>query len=959
MHKRRNILINWMFCFTICTIVLLTAASIQAAPLAGSVISNQASASYSTCLDSSCSLLSEQTSVTSNLVETVVQAVPYFVLENDQNQPAVSGQPVNFPHILTNMGNVTDSYSLCIGSVDAAVSEWALFIDENSDGVADQNGKLFSDQDADANGCWLQSTRDLDPGDVFNFVIVAIATGTQGSSIEPLLDITATSNQDPSLSQTNTDNVVFPDGPVIEVVKAMSDTLGLSPSGPYTVTLRYRNLSTQMARNVLLEDVLPTQHTDVQGTVQQGGMTYVANSARWSLNDTTILTDSDDGIQVVDGEKIAFCAYSANCVDRVTAKVSSVPAGVTATLSFQVTVESGISNASRIFNTADYAYEDELGSVFSNLRSNTVTFTVTDNAQEPGVVANNTTTDNNAGLDDSQNTGNIVESIAIEQGESAVFNNVIWNTGDGVDTFDITLDSINDRQGEPLVNPFPQGSVFQLLQSDNNTPLTDTSGSGIVDTGPIPIPDVSGQCPARFVSSGTACGVVVVLKATLPIDFSGLGPFDVTKRAISNTNSSVSNAVTDRLASITAASVDLTNDQPVAGDGSGPGEGQGPELNPVTTATVAPGENATFTLFVNNTSGRQDNYLLTVSDTDTPFTPGQLPAGWKVQFFNDGGSSDCSTQGQLISATATIVSGGNVQVCAIVTTPTSGEGGDSLDLFFRALSPTTGAQDIKRDRVVLVEQPAISITPDQLGQVEPGSGVVYTHQVRNSGNQGLESITLVGGPDISADGWSITLYEDTDGDGQWSPGDTIIGPTDILTTANGNAQLLPGEEVVVFARIFAPANAAQGDLNVKQLTVSAVTLANGTAVSDTASDTTTVTQSDVVIVKRQALDDNCDGTPDTNGFVLTRFNVMPGQCVLYQLTATNQGDETRFNVTLRDRTQPFTVYAVAGQACTNPDGSCDAAILAPVDGEEGDIEANVGGLTPGEQARLVFGVKVL
>ncbi|TVM04905.1 MAG: hypothetical protein FMJ08_10975, partial [Halomonas sp.] len=46
-----------------------------AAPQAGTIISNQASASFKSCLDDACNETAEAQSVTSNLVETVVQAV--------------------------------------------------------------------------------------------------------------------------------------------------------------------------------------------------------------------------------------------------------------------------------------------------------------------------------------------------------------------------------------------------------------------------------------------------------------------------------------------------------------------------------------------------------------------------------------------------------------------------------------------------------------------------------------------------------------------------------------------------------------------------------------------------------------------------------------------------------------------------------------------------------------------
>ena len=121
-------------------ILILSSVSAQA-PAAGTVIKNQATATYK---DSSGI---EQTT-TSNIVETVVQQVGAFILEQDQSRYGIEGQVVSFPHVLTNTGNGNDSFALTaidILSTDAYdFDNISIYPDVNQDGVADSNVPITS-----------------------------------------------------------------------------------------------------------------------------------------------------------------------------------------------------------------------------------------------------------------------------------------------------------------------------------------------------------------------------------------------------------------------------------------------------------------------------------------------------------------------------------------------------------------------------------------------------------------------------------------------------------------------------------------------------------------------------------------------------------------------------------------------------------------------------------------------
>jgi hypothetical protein len=83
---------------------------------------------------------------------------------------------------------------------------------------------------------------------------------------------------------------------------------------------------------------------------------------------------------------------------------------------------------------------------------------------------------------------------------TVVFTDTLTNTGDSLDTFEITA----------AAGAFPEGTVFGLFRNDGVTPLPDTDGNHLVDTGPI----------------GAGAQVLIQLHATLPGGASG-GPYNL------------------------------------------------------------------------------------------------------------------------------------------------------------------------------------------------------------------------------------------------------------------------------------------------------------------------------------------------------------------------------------------------------------------------------------------------
>ena len=86
-------------------LMLISPSETLAAPVAGSVIGNQASATY---LDGS----GQSRTATSNLVETVVAQVGGVDIESDLSKTTSVGGTVNYPHTITNSGNGVDTFGL-------------------------------------------------------------------------------------------------------------------------------------------------------------------------------------------------------------------------------------------------------------------------------------------------------------------------------------------------------------------------------------------------------------------------------------------------------------------------------------------------------------------------------------------------------------------------------------------------------------------------------------------------------------------------------------------------------------------------------------------------------------------------------------------------------------------------------------------------------------------------------
>ena len=836
----------------------------QDPPPAGSVIGNQATATYT---DES----GTSRTVTSNLVQTIVNQIPGLDLVPDLSRTASPSAQIVFPHTITNTGNGVDTYTLStvqLGSSEFTFTSIELYADVNGDGQADNNTPLIV-------------TPPLAPGEVYNFVIVAQIPPTASEGNRNQMLVLATSDFDDTISDSVTDITTITGNAVINLVKSMSAGEGDPGSGPHQITLSYTNAGNVTASSVVITDALPN------------GMSYLANSARWSESGAIVLSDGDNTDLQGTAPNTIIYDFGITAVGQVTATISEVLPGQSATLTFDVVIDGDVPH-STLNNTANYSYNDGSGEV-GPFESNTVPFQVNLIAE---IIA----------------VGDTIRSS--EQGGVIYFENIITNSGNARDIFNVTLG----------INSFPAGTSFFLLKSDGRTPLLDTNGDGIPDTGPLNIGETD----------------TVVVQVLLPPNVDG-GPSELEKTATSTNDPSVSVTVTDVLAEIAPNTVDLTNNSSEAG---APGSGPGPEATPVTINEADPGTTTRFSLYVNNTSALDDNYSLTAS-TDSTFATLSLPEGWTVIFRNQAGL--------VVTNTGNISSGENVLIYADVTVP-AGERAlpaPGQSLFFRIESPATGAGDVKHDAVVVNTVRRMDMVPNNTGQVFPGGTVVYPHTIINNGNvteNDLGNSTLSLAFTNTESGWNIIIYLDGNENG-------VLDLTDqpILTAADLGV-FEPGDQRTILIKVTAPGDVELGISTITTTTLLISGIINGIVAppSPQVVDVTTVILGNVTLDKSQAIDFDCDGNADIS-FTSTNLDAEPGQCIMYRIVITNLGSNDITDVMLSDATPAYTTYFESGSGTSTTRGSI---VSVPLHGSTGSIVVNIGTLAPGQSATLSFSVKI-
>lgn len=334
-----------------CVFALLWVCAVQAAPLAGTMITNQAQSTYVDTLTSKTALLN------SNTVELQVQQIAAFSLTAAQNVNVVLGGTSNLPHRIINMGNGVDTFNLTttlgLGALNFA--SVAIYPDANADGIPD-------------NYIPISVTPAMAAGGVFNFVVSAIAatTATLGSTRQIRVNASGTATLVPAPVQSNIDTLTLSSNAVLTVMKSFSVVSGASPNASITATFTVTNTGNATATNVTLNDLIG----GVSGlpAFDTTGMSYIPNTSRWNNG---VLNDLGTG----NPAGITYSAITLGALTTIKATIATLPANASTQLSFQFAVLPGlVAGSAKTNNIASVSYFD--GVLQQSANSNTATYTV-------------------------------------------------------------------------------------------------------------------------------------------------------------------------------------------------------------------------------------------------------------------------------------------------------------------------------------------------------------------------------------------------------------------------------------------------------------------------------------------------------------------------------------------------------------------------------------------------------
>ncbi|MGL4785450.1 MAG: hypothetical protein ACRC2Q_01000, partial [Cetobacterium sp.] len=595
----------------------------------------------------------------SNIVLTTINQTYALALDPDRIVEVTAGKDALFNHTLTNYGNGTDSFKITHDYTGRTVT---MYLDSNNNGVLDAG----ENEIVPSNGEYL--INEIGPWESQSIIVRVSTTGSETAQVTSTL--TAKSVGDASKTDTATETIKFTAKANVGVYKALSSASGASDvAREVTVYLKVFNDSTTYAKDAILTDTLNTKFT------------YVENSAKWQAYATdtvTSITDSYDQSGIVYSVTKKNSDGTGN--DIINFTVKQVPQNTLVeskggVLSFKVLVKEGETVGS-ITNKATFQFKSgEETTPITGKESNTVTYSVLKYVRATF-------------------TGDTVANA--QAGQEIRFVNVFKNVANAPEIYNL---AIADKF-------FPVGTTFRMaLQTpgQGERPALDNNGDGIIDTGTVEINET----------------VNVILYAQLPQNITNLQSNYTVKKVATSTHTPTYNLnVLDTLTTLTAATVDLTNNQDLAANANAPGKGLGPEQSPVTQVSLNPGQAGNLVLYVNNTSSYiTDTFKLEVS-TKADFSDQNLPVGIGVKFKISGGVE--------VTSTTPILPNNSLRVDAEVSVALNTTA-KTVPLYFRVTSLTTGAKDIKYDAVTVNAIRNVSITPNNTGSTYAGGQVIYTH----------------------------------------------------------------------------------------------------------------------------------------------------------------------------------------------------------------------------------------
>lgn len=307
--------------------------------LAGTVISNQATATYT---DSNNNLY---TPASSNIVQTVVSQVAGINLTPSTGSHT-SGANTNsyYSLSLTNTGNGNDTINVSASGLPAGWT-YTIYQDLNGDGVLSDADKV--------SGAYvtLGNSVSLNADSVVKAIVVITSSSASMAGDTGTLTVTATSTFSGGTTATANFTTTV-QAAVITVTKTSTPSNPL-PGDTVTYTISYSNDGTASGYVLLASDPIPSGTTFVPGSIKLNSVTK---------------TDAADGDEA---------DYNLTSPGTVTVNIGTIGQAQSGTISFQVTINPSLAAGASVGNTANVSYRTNAGDPATTITVNTNTSTIT------------------------------------------------------------------------------------------------------------------------------------------------------------------------------------------------------------------------------------------------------------------------------------------------------------------------------------------------------------------------------------------------------------------------------------------------------------------------------------------------------------------------------------------------------------------------------------------------------
>ncbi|MCP5098346.1 MAG: hypothetical protein GY943_22585, partial [Chloroflexi bacterium] len=754
---------------------------------------------------------------------TTVSQTAGVDIETSQSSVGSPGQAVTYTHVLTNTGDGIDSFT--ISPLTAVPPNWTVTVSPTQTGILTPLGTFP-----------FTVTVNIPPGTVSDTVhtveIQAIATDPFASDI---LTDTTTVGADygltltPNNSSTTVDNTQVVYTHTLQNIGNLTDTVTLSFSSIPSWTVDVQPTSVQL--QPLVEQTIVVT---VTVPVNTGGLTHTA----------VITAESEGGDMVT--------AVNTTTVDIIPGVLLESDSLIIDDAAVTVTHTHTLTNTGNVTDTFDIASVSSNGWLVAVTPSSiqvgpglteTVTATVTIPAlaapPDADITVITATSQISATVFDVVTATTRVRQIhgllfapdnviTTSAGSTVTYTHILTNTGNGQDIFALTA---NSARSWPITLPPSPITVSSGISTNVVVTISVPIGAtGLTDTLHVTAtstisPAVTGFVTNTTIVTGTPGTITVLIEpdnsdvglpgATVTYTHQVTNTGDITETfsldvvsengwvtAVSPTNlllnplqsSTVTVTVTVPLAAINGdmdvVTVTARSDTEIttfdtAIDTTTAGQTYGVVLEPDNVDTADAGTTIGYTHVLTNTGNGTDTFTFAASSSN----------GWVTA----------------VPADVTLNSGLSTTVFVSLTVP-SGAAGLMDTMTVTATSTTDGAAtDSAIDTTTVngsVATLLVDIAPNNSSSADAGTTIQYQHTITNTGTI-TDDYTITA---VSSEGWSITLLTE-------------------------HVTLAPGDTAIISVRVMVPGTAVGNTVDTTTVTVTSDT---DNAVSDTATDTTTV-----------------------------------------------------------------------------------------------------------------------